>query len=344
MNSKKVDLVIDLQYGSTGKGLIAGYLARSRPYDVVVNANMPNAGHTFVDKDGNKMVHRVLPNGIVGNPRYVLIGPGSVYDPSMLMSELREARRLGYGSTTEVLIHQNAVVLQDHHAEEEQALSGTIGSTAKGSMAAQIQKMRRNQRPCVAADYAHRIPGEGVRVVGHTDYLLKLSQARLILAEGAQGYSLSLNGRFWPFVTSRDCTPTRLLAEMAIPIAMVSEIIGTMRTLPIRVGGNSGPYYPDQDELKWEDLGIEPERTTVTNKVRRVFDFSWDQAREAIFECCPTSIFLNFCNYLSTIEDAEKMAHRLDVLNHMAWSGDGRPEKTVRWMGYGPRETDVVVR
>ncbi len=75
----KLDLIVDLQYGSTGKGLIAGYLAEKHGYDCVVNANMPNAGHTYIDDKGQKMVHKVLPNGIVSpSCDTVLIGPGSV--------------------------------------------------------------------------------------------------------------------------------------------------------------------------------------------------------------------------------------------------------------------------
>ena len=61
---KKVDIIVDLQFGSTGKGALAGYLAANSDYDVVVSANMPNAGHTFIDSKGQRMIHKVLPSGI----------------------------------------------------------------------------------------------------------------------------------------------------------------------------------------------------------------------------------------------------------------------------------------
>ena len=77
---KKVDVIIDLQFGSTGKGLIAGYMATHGTYDTVVNANMPNAGHTFIDAKGQVMMHKVLPNGVVGpNVKNVMIGAGSIF-------------------------------------------------------------------------------------------------------------------------------------------------------------------------------------------------------------------------------------------------------------------------
>ena len=36
-------MIIDLQYGSTGKGLLAGYLAETMQPDVLAAAWMPNA-------------------------------------------------------------------------------------------------------------------------------------------------------------------------------------------------------------------------------------------------------------------------------------------------------------
>jgi adenylosuccinate synthase len=46
-----------------------------------------------------------------------------------------------------------------------------------------------------------------------------------------------------------------------------------MRPYPIRVAGESGPLY---QERSWDELDLPEERTTVTNKIRRVG--MWDQA------------------------------------------------------------------
>ena len=45
------------------------------------------------------------------------------------------------------------------------------------------------------------------------------------------------------------------------------------------MAGNSGPL---KGETSWEELGLEPERTTVTNKVRRVGDWDPELLEEAI--------------------------------------------------------------
>lgn len=106
-------------------------------------------------------------------------------------------------------------------------------------------------------------------------------------------------------------------------------MIGTARVHPIRVGGNSGPCYPDQTEITWSDLGIEPELTTVTQRVRRVFTWSQQQIEEAISVCCPTDVFLNFCNY--DPDSVEKIITKIQgALLKFNVSGD------VKFTGWGP--------
>jgi adenylosuccinate synthase len=48
---------------------------------------------------------------------------------------------------------------------------------------------------------------------------------------------------------------------------MGAEVWVVLRTHPIRIAGDSGPL---ESETSWEKLGLEPEYTTVTKKIRRV--------------------------------------------------------------------------
>jgi adenylosuccinate synthase len=59
----------------------------------------------------------------------------------------------------------------------------------------------------------------------------------------------------------------------------IFDIWVTARTYPIRVAGNSGPL---ENETSWEQLGLEVERTTVTQKIRRVGHFDASLVREAV--------------------------------------------------------------
>ena len=328
---KKVDMIVDLQYGSTGKGLIAGYLGVERRYDVVVNANMPNAGHTYVDQYGQTMIHKVLPSGICGTDLVcVLLGAGSVFSLEQLQKELVHLWSLNYMKGIPIYIHPNAVILQPHHAREEAGMDN-IGSTKQGAGAALVEKIRRDpsmSSNLLARSHYARIAEAtqgAAQVIDHHQYHNVLKAAGRILAEGAQGYSLGLNQKFWPYCTSRECTPARFMSDMGIPLNYLNEVIGTCRVHPIRVGGTSGPHYPDQTEISFESIGQVEELTTVTKKVRRLFTWSNMQMYDAVFECAPDHIFLNFCNYDPV--RASKIQQEFDE---------------VKWCGFGPRHVDVM--
>jgi adenylosuccinate synthase len=349
MMKPKVDMVIDLQYGSTGKGLISGYLAYKNEYDTAISANMPNAGHTFIDDQGRKFINKVLPNAAAcPSVRTALIGPGAVFDIDQLVKEVRQ--HLTVNPRLFVGIHQNAAVLGDRHKQEEaQTLSG-ISSTMQGSMAATVEKMRRTPRGNITAkqikwQFYDRMRDENlvdkILILDNKYYNEILDGAKNVLAEGAQGYSLSLNGPFYPYCTSRDCTPTRFMSDMQIPHTMLRRVIGTARLHPIRVGntedGYSGDFYVDQEETTWEELGVPEELTTVTKRVRRVFTFSGYQMKESIYMCQPNEVFLNFCNYAPDL--VPKTITIIEgYMNELANGG------SVRYTGWGPTIKDVRER
>jgi len=344
-NHKKVTMIVDLQFGSTGKGLLAGYWAEVNSPDVVVNCNMPNAGHTYIDSKEQKMIFKVLPNGIVSpGLKYVLIGPGSVFSLERLNEELELAQEFGYLESAELLIHPQAMVLLASHKATEQASLSGIASTMQGSAAAAIEKMMRS----TDANTAQKVANDGAdedgaplpmwflsAIATHQEWEDILAGAQNILAEGSQGHSLGINAGFYPYCTSRDCSPARFLSDMGIPISMLGKVIGTARTYPIRVGntpdGYSGDHYPDQHEVSFEQIGQPDEYTTVTQRKRRVFTLSMRQLQEAAFWCCPDEIFLNFANYLKDWTEVVGMVR--DIERNI-----GVP---VGYVGVGPTFRDV---
>ena len=172
----------------------------------------------------------------------------------------------------------------------------------QGSAAAMIEKINRVPGIC-AKDVLKGTSFENC-VVSNNEWLEIMHMSDKILIEGAQGYSLGINAGFYPYCTSRDCTPARFLADCGVPHGFLAKVIGTLRVHPIRVGsttdGYSGDVYPDQEELSWDDIGdsgVEPELTTVTKRKRRVFSFSMLQFHEAVLACQPDELFLNFMNY-----------------------------------------------
>lgn len=46
-NTGKLNIIMDGQFGSTGKGSLAAYLGLNHPADIYLSNLSPNAGHTF---------------------------------------------------------------------------------------------------------------------------------------------------------------------------------------------------------------------------------------------------------------------------------------------------------
>lgn len=340
----KAYMIMDGQWGSSGKGLIAGKLALDRKPDVVVCNFGPNAGHTFINNNAHMMTQQ-LPTGAVAglpneeySPEWILIGPGAIIDPAIL---LREINRFNV-DPNKVVIHPHAAVVTEIDKILEGAVMGQIGSTKKGVGAALARKISRVSLdgPLVAKDCVQL---ENFVSFGYGDILCG---ANLVQIESAQGFELSLNhGTTYPKVTSRDITPEAILNDVGIPYRFLEEIIATYRTFPIRVGhekdgcgkviGHSGPVYDDMKELIWRDIPLaKEERTTVTNKVRRVFTWSWDQFARSLYMIGPCNIFMNFMNYLPPAEE-KKFKEEL-MIQAQLHNGSN-----VNWLSYGPSYEDI---
>lgn len=345
-----VTAIVDLQFGSTGKGLLAGYLSLNNDYEAVISANMPNAGHTFVAEDGTKWVHKVLPSGVYSKElKYIMVGPGAVFDIDRLTKEIAGLRTQGV--TAEVVVHENAAILKPQHALDEQAKLNSIASTMQGSMEAMYEKMQREGTAVmanIAKNYVGEIMAAGAVVWSNSMWIVTLADFKEVLVEGSQGYSLGINAGFYPYCTSRDCTVWRLLADCAVPYVAqkgMLKVVGSARVHPIRVGntqkGYSGPSYPDQKELTWEQLGQTPETTTVTGRVRRVFSFSEQQIREAILASNVSEVFLNFCNY-----DPPEAVRVIQAINQIGRLNVEDPffaeHDIVRYIGCGPKASHVL--
>ena len=287
---KKLIAILDLQYGSTGKGNVAGFIGQEEKPDTIVTAWAPNAGHTsIVGKVA--MINTQLANGIQSpNMENLLIGPGSVVNLKALIDELVHALDSGV-KPFDIFIHPQASVLLPEDAEAEAKHLFKIGSTMKGSMNAVVRKLSRTHKfgtirmasrfrsgdPQII-EYWNRLEEilflEGKYLTcSASSYKGVLKQSRVVLIEGCQGYSLGINSGFYPYCTSRECTLAQALIDCGIPFreyveAEIVRIIGVARTYPIRVAnryndegvqiGTSGPCYPDQSEITWEDIGQKP--------------------------------------------------------------------------------------
>lgn len=359
----EVHAVLDLQFGSTGKGALCGFLADMVEPDVVATSWGPNAGHTYVDANGNKFITRMLASSFVRpSVRVHLIGPGSVVDVEHLLNEVIFAGKHAEIHNKIIIMHPNATILKPHHVSFEKKLVG-IGSTMKGTMAALVEKMGRNAyvtpiaRDMLGGEVSkirHVLYGAGVDFRINEDYYdAAIDEARCVLVEGAQGFGLGIHTQFWPHCTSRDISTNQLLADCRIPFihGRGAMVWGTARTYPIRVAnrydddghliGTSGPGYFDQHEMDWAELNREPELTTVTKLPRRIFSFSEAQIKEACRVVSPKYVALTFCDYIQPMpKHGEKIGTALEVRIKMINNTGAK----VRVLTFGPsiKETMLV--
>ncbi|AOQ28260.1 PurA-like adenylosuccinate synthetase [Arthrobacter phage Huntingdon] len=287
-----VMVVVGGQYGSEAKGHITAQLVKqavkSGRHVVNVRVAGPNAGHTAYDDEGQKFAFRQVPVGAVIEPIVSVIAAGSEIDLAVLVEEIHLAQ--DHGHVIQLLIDENATLIEYHHKmqEAEGKMVENIGSTAKGIGAARADRIWRRARRLRDSEPALKLLADisGVHVIDTVKYLHgQATQPNVnIIIEGTQGYGLGVHTDAYPQTTSSDCRAIDFLAMAGIspwhPGIEATQVIIACRVFPIRVAGNSGPM---KGETSWEQLNLPEERTTVTQKVRRVG--AWDGALvKAAFE------------------------------------------------------------
>lgn len=292
-----VDVIVGMQFGSEGKGKIASILANY--YAASVRVGAPNAGHTVVDH-GQKYVMRHIPSACINHKCRLFIGPAGMVNMEVLAKELQS---LPSDVVDRLRIDHHAMVIGQKHIdqEREEGMNKHIGSTSEGVGAALKEKIGRIGGVKLAKDY-----DELKAYI--TDSALEvnrmLENGQRVLIEGTQGTGLSLNHSYYPFCTSRDVIASTLLGDCGIAPYYLRHVIGVMRTYPIRVAGNSGPM--GAPEITWEEVQKRSgkkeeikEITTVTKRVRRVSEISFDELRRAVMLNRPSVLFITFLDYIN---------------------------------------------
>lgn len=316
------------QYGSEGKGVIAAGMAHL--FDAAVRTGGPNAGHSFYHNDTLYKMRQV-PCAWVNTRARLFIGAGAVLDPELLESEARLVQRLV------TVDPQATIITKDHHEEEVNAgMRASIGSTTEGVGTARIAKIRRDGKAVLARDYDWQ--SEYISVDPVAPALRDIRETGgLVMLEGTQGALLSIHHGRYPFATSHDTNAAQLAADAGIPPSDVEHTHLVVRTHPIRVAGNSGPT--GGVEIGWQDMPNPPEmpeRTTVTNNQRRIFEFSDEDLRTAVMLNDPCGIWVTFGDYL---DPAATEARDIDDLMTKTAVGDWVREHImptgIRLMGVG---------
>ena len=259
-------------FGDEGKGKLTAYLAlRDRPAVVARGGVGPNAGHT-VQMQGKTYSLRMIPSGFVSKESRLLIGPGVLVNPSVLLKEvdLTETRnRIG--------IDRQCAIIEQRHIDEEslsEHLVKKIGVTKSGVGACNADRVFRS------AKLARDIPELSALLADVSQEVNKaLDEKRHVLLEGSQGTFLSLFHGTYPFCTSKDVCASAICSDVGIGPTEVDNVIVVFKAFVTRVGeGPLGGQLSEEETRKrgWQEFG------TVTGRLRRAAPFNFDLAKKAV--------------------------------------------------------------
>ena len=266
-------------FGDEGKGKIISYLAlKDNPSIVVRGGAGPNAGHTI--RDGEKIYKvRMLPSGFLNKNARVMIGPGVVINPDVLLAEIRDFKAQGRS-----FIDKNCGIIEEKHLSSDSKgdLKEKIGSTGSGTGPANADRAMRVLKLAKEVDALKPLL---IDVPFEINSALKSNQN--VLIEGTQGTFLSLWHGTYPFVTSKDVTASGICADIGLGPKNVDEVIVVFKSYVTRVG--TGPLakeltLEEAQKKGWSEFG------TVTGRQRRAAEFDFELARRAIMLNSATQI------------------------------------------------------
>jgi len=319
-------------FGDEGKGKIISYLAlKDNPSIVVRGGAGPNAGHTVKDGDRTYKI-RMLPSGFLNKKSKVMIGPGVVINPDVLLQEIND-----FDVSNRAFVDRNCGVIEQTHLIEDSKgrLKDTIGSTGSGTGPANAERAMRTLK--LAKDfeslssYLEDVP---------TAVNNALDSNENVLVEGTQGTHLSLWHGTYPYVTSKDVTASAICSDIGLGPKKVDEVMVVFKSYVTRVG--TGPMEneltPEETSKRgWDEVG------TVTGRQRRAAEFDFNLARKAIMLNSATQIAITKLDVLFP-DCANKIS--FDSLNTEAKSFIKKIETNlnvpVTLIGTGPNVNDVV--
>ena len=321
-------------FGDEGKGKIISYLAiKDNPAIIVRGGAGPNAGHTI--RDGDKVYKvRMLPSGFLNKNAKVMIGPGVVVNPEVLLKEIND-----FGAGGRSFVDKHCGIIEQKHLTSDckRELKENIGSTGSGTgpanadRAMRILKMAKDEESL--ASLIVDVPAEVNGAIANNQN---------VLVEGTQGTFLSLWHGTYPFVTSKDVTASGICADIGLGPKNVDEVIVVFKSYVTRVG--TGPLanelsLEEAQNKGWSEFG------TVTGRQRRAADFDFDLARRAIMLNSATQISITKLDVLFP-ECAGKTSY--DEISDDAKSFikniEDKLNTPVTIIGTGPAINDVIDR
>lgn len=304
--SKKVDVLLGLQWGDEGKGKVVDVLTPR--YDMVTRfQGGPNAGHTL-EFNGEKYVLRSIPSGIFQGDKVNIIGNGVVLDPALFKAEVEALEKTGHPLTKRLKISKKAHLILPTHRLLDQAYESAkgeskIGTTGKGIGPAYSDKISRNglrvgdilhnfeEKYSMAIQRHKEILAqynftyeltelekewmEGIETIKKFELIdsehvinQALKDGKKVLAEGAQGTMLDIDFGSYPFVTSSNTICAGACTGLGVAPRVIGDVYGIFKAYCTRVG--SGPFPTELFDATGDEMRNKGhEYGSVTGRPRR---------------------------------------------------------------------------
>jgi adenylosuccinate synthase len=259
-------------YGDEGKGKVIAYLAKKDNYSIAVRGGVgPNAGHTFVD-EGKMYKVRMLPSAALNRSTRLLIGPGVLINPEILLKEIEI-----FNASDRTFIDTQCGIIDQKHIEKDNLdvhLKGIVGTTGSGTGPANADRAFRLLKLAREIDALSLYLEDVSFSVNYS-----LENKEKVIVEGTQGTFLSLYYGEYPYVTSKDVTASGICSDVGIGPKKVDEVLVVFKSYVTRVGGG-----PLQDEVTREEAEKRGwlEYGSVTGRERRSSPFDMNLAKKAI--------------------------------------------------------------
>jgi adenylosuccinate synthase len=258
-------------FGDTGKGKVISYLALKDKLDITARAGVgPNAGHTVL-YEGKKFGLSMLPSAFTQKKCRLLIGPGVLTNPEVLLREIELTESEG-----KVGVDPQCAIIEARHIKADKV----------GHLAKDIKTTGTGTGPC-NAERALRKVKLAKEVTKLRKYLADvplevntaIDKGKQVLIEGTQGTYLSLYHGTYPYVTSKDVTASAACSDVGVGPTKVDDVILVFKAFTTRVG--AGPLenelsLEEAEKRGWVEYG------TVTGRPRRAAPFNIDLAKRAV--------------------------------------------------------------
>jgi adenylosuccinate synthase len=259
-------------FGDEGKGKIVAYLAvKDNPKITVRGGVGPNAGHTVVLNQKEYKL-RMLPSAVINYKTSLLIGPGVLVDPNILLKEIAI-----FDAYKRVIVDKQSGVIEEKHIESDRGdsyLQQRIGTTGSGCGPANVERIMRTAKLCKDIPTLSSYIGDVPLIVNQS-----ISRGETVLIEGTQGTYISLIHGTYPYTTTKDVTASAICSDVGIGPKVVDDVIVVFKAYVTRVG--AGELLGELSQEEAEKRGW-LERATVTGRTRRSAPFNFELAKRAV--------------------------------------------------------------